>query len=63
MQGDMTTEVSELKTTMTCDLKHGIVQPCGKLFDETRLAGTRGAVRYSGSSLFMNQTGTSRADS
>ena len=44
MQGDMTTQVRELQTSVPRHLKNRIVQTCGKLFDEARLSRTRRTV-------------------
>ena len=44
VQGNMTTQVSELHPSVTSHLENGIVQPSGKLLDKTRLSRTRRAV-------------------
>ena len=44
VQGNMTTQVSELHPSVTSHLENGIVQPSGKLLDKTRLSRTRRTV-------------------
>ena len=38
MQGNMTTQVSKLQTSMSRHFEHRIVQACGKLLDEARFS-------------------------